>query len=138
MVKRALFLCTHNSARSQMAEGLLRHFSHGRFEACSAGTAVTAVRPLAIKAMREFGIDISTQESKTLDRFVQDTFDYVITLCDDARDSCPAFPNARERLHWPIPDPSTAAGGDTEQLAAYRRARDELMKRIEQELLASA
>src|SRR5712691_7953628 len=102
-VRRALFLCTHNSARSQMAEGLLRDRSRGRFEVHSAGTEATAVRPLAITAMRELGIDISSQKSKTLDRYVNDRFDYVITVCDEANESCPIFPNAEHRLHWSMP-----------------------------------
>jgi len=134
-MKRALFVCTHNSARSQMAEALLRHFSRGRFEVYSAGTEATAVRPLAIRAMGEFAIDISTQESKTLDRFVDERFDYVITVCDRANESCPVFPNAEHRLHWSIPDPSTATGSDAEQLAVYRRVRDQILRRIETELL---
>lgn len=134
-MKRALFVCTHNSARSQMAEALLRHFSRGRFEVYSAGTEATAVRPLAIRAMGEFAIDISTQESKTLDRFVDERFDYVITVCDQANESCPVFPNAAHRLHWSIPDPSTATGTDAEQLAVYRGVRDQILKRIETELL---
>ena len=134
-MKRALFVCTHNSARSQMAEALLRHFSRGRFEVYSAGTEATAVRPLAIRALGEFAIDISTQESKTLDRFVDERFDYVITVCDQANESCPVFPNAAHRLHWSIPDPSTATGSDAEQLAVYRRVRDQILKRIETELL---
>ena len=134
-MKRALFVCTHNSARSQMAEALLRHFSRGRFEVYSAGTEATAVRPLAIRAMGEFAIDVSTQESKTLDRFVDERFDYVITVCDQANESCPVFPNAAHRLHWSIPDPSTATGSDAEQLAVYRRVRDQILKRIETELL---
>ena len=130
-----LFLCTHNSARSQMAEGLLRHFSRGQFEACSAGTQATAVRPLAIKVMREIAIDISAQESKTLDRYLNDHFDYVVTVCDDASESCPVFPNARHRLHWSLPDPSKATGTEAEQTAAYRVVRDRLLKLIEAKLL---
>ena len=134
-MKRALFVCTHNSARSQMAEALLRHFSRGRFEVYSAGTEATAVRPLAIRAMGEFAIDISTQESKTLDRFVDERFDYVITVCDQANESCPVFPNAEHRLHWSIPDPSTVTGTEAEQLAVYRGVRDQILRRIETELL---
>jgi len=91
---RVLFLCSHNSARSQMAEGLLRDAAGDRFEAHSAGTEATAVRPLAIKAMHELGIDISAQTSKTLDAYVDQRFDHVITVCDDANESCPIFPNA--------------------------------------------
>ena len=134
-MKRALFLCTHNSARSQMAEGLLRHLGRGGFEAFSAGTEATAVRPLAIRAMRELGIDISKQESKTLDRYLTDRFDYVITVCDDANDSCPVFANAARRLHWSLPDPSKATGTEEERLAAYRKVRDALGARIRGDLL---
>src|SRR5919199_450004 len=95
---KVLFLCTHNSARSQMAEGLLRHLAGVRFEVMSAGTEATHVRPLAARAMDELGIDISGQESKILDRFLGETFDYVITVCDDANEACPVFPGARLRL----------------------------------------
>ena len=134
-MERVLFLCTHNSARSQMAEGLLRVLGGGRFEAHSAGTEATHVRPLAIRAMAELGIDISRQESKTLDRYREQPFDYVITVCDDANESCPIFPNARRRVHWSLPDPSRATGTDAEQLAVYRRVRDALRRHIEGELL---
>ena len=134
---RVLFLCTHNSARSQMAEGLLRSLGDHRFEAHSAGTEATAVRPLAIKAMNEIGIDISKQASKTLDRYITEPFDYVITVCDDANESCPVFPNATHRLHWSLPDPSKATGTEAEQLAVYRTVRDDLRARIQAELLAT-
>jgi arsenate reductase (thioredoxin) len=132
---RVLFLCTHNSARSQMAEGLLRHLASGRVEAHSAGTEATAVRPLAIRAMAELGVDISGQTSKTLERYLGEPFDAVITVCDDANESCPVFPGARERLHWSLPDPSKATGSEGERLAVYRRVRDELRGHIERELL---
>jgi arsenate reductase (thioredoxin) len=135
--RRVLFLCSHNSARSQMAEGLLRQLGGERFEAHSAGTEATHVRPLAITAMRELGIDISTQTSKTLDRYVDQRFDSVITVCDDANETCPFFPNAVHRVHWSIPDPSKAAGTDEQRLAVYRAVRDDLRARIESELLAS-
>jgi arsenate reductase len=134
---RVLFLCTHNSARSQMAEGLLRNSAGDLFEAHSAGTEATQVRPLAITAMRELGIDISKQKSKTLEPYVQQRFDYVITVCDDANESCPIFPNATHRLHWSLPDPSKATGTEAEQLAVYRAVRDELRARIGSELLAA-
>jgi arsenate reductase len=101
---KVLFLCTHNSARSQMAEGLLRHLAGNHFEVMSAGTEATHVRPLAIRAMDELGIDISGQESKTLDRYLGDTFDYVVTVCDDANEACPVFPGAKRRLHWSFED----------------------------------
>ena len=134
-MERVLFLCTHNSARSQMAEGLLRVLGGGRFEAHSAGTEATHVRSLAVRAMAELGIDISQQESKTLERYRDQPFDHVITVCDDANESCPIFPNARTRRHWSLPDPSRATGTDAEQLAVYRRVRDELRRQIEGELL---
>jgi len=134
--QRVLFLCTHNSARSQMAEGLLRSLGGDRFEAHSAGTQATRVRPLAIQAMAEVGIDISTQASKTLDPYVDQRFDHVITVCDDANESCPIFPNTLHRLHWSLPDPSKATGSQTEQLAVYRKVRDDLRARIQEELLA--
>jgi arsenate reductase (thioredoxin) len=133
--KRVLFLCTHNSARSQMAEGLLRELGGGRYEAFSAGTERTHVRPDAIAVMAEIGIDISGQESKTLDRFLSETFDEVITVCDDANDACPVFPNARSRRHWSIPDPSAVIGTPDERRSAFRMARDEVRDRIEREVL---
>jgi arsenate reductase len=136
--RRVLFLCTHNSARSQMAEGLLRGLAGDRFEAHSAGTEATLVRPLAIRAMAELDIDIKAQESKTLERYLGRPFDAVITVCDAANEACPIFPGAARRLHWPLDDPSRATGGEEEQLAVYRRVRDEIRARIEAELLASA
>jgi arsenate reductase len=135
--QRILFLCTHNSARSQMAEGLLRALGGDRFEAFSAGTEATRVRPLAIRAMTELGIDISGQESKTLDRYLDQPFDKVITVCDQANEACPVFFGAKQRLHWSFPDPSKASGTEAEQLAVYRSVRDAIRARIEHELLAS-
>jgi arsenate reductase len=132
---RVLFLCTHNSARSQMAEGLLRHLAGDRFEAHSAGTEATHVRPLAIKAMEEVGVDISGQESKTLERYLEDPFDYVITVCDDANEACPFFPGAKNRLHWSFRDPSRAEGLGEERLAVFRSVRDRIGERIERELV---
>ena len=108
-----LFLCTHNSARSQMAEGLLGHLAGDRFEPFSAGTEATHVRPEAeaTEAMRELGVDISVQVSETLDRYLGEPFDYVVTVCDDANEACPIFPGAKERLHWSLlPDPSAVTG----------------------------
>jgi arsenate reductase len=133
--ERVLFLCTHNSARSQMAEGLLRQLGGVRFEAFSAGTEATRVRPLAITAMAELGIDISGQASKTLERYLAEPFDTVITVCDDANEACPVFFGARKRLHWSFPDPSRVAGTEEERLAAYRAVRDAIRQRIERELL---
>jgi arsenate reductase (thioredoxin) len=128
-------LCTHNSARSQMAEGLLRHLAGDRFEAMSAGTEATRVRPLAMRAMEEIGIDISGQESKTLDRYLEESFDYVITVCDDANEACPFFPGAQSRLHWSFEDPSRVEGSQEERLAVYRSVRDRIRERIEDDLV---
>jgi arsenate reductase (thioredoxin) len=133
--KRVLFLCTHNSARSQMAEGLLRHLAGDRFEAMSAGTEATHVRPLAVRAMEEVGVDISGQESKTLERYLGEPFDYVITVCDDANEACPFFPGARERLHWSFEDPSRAEGTEEERLAVFRGVRDLIKDRVQSELV---
>jgi arsenate reductase (thioredoxin) len=132
---RVLFLCTHNSARSQMAEGLLRHLAGDRFEAHSAGTEATHVRPLAIRAMNEIGVGISEQESKTLERYLGEPFDYVITVCDDANEACPFFPGAKKRLHWSLPDPSAAKGSEEERVAVFRSVRDQLGDRLRMELL---
>jgi arsenate reductase (thioredoxin) len=136
--QRVLFLCTHNSARSQMAEGLLRALAGDRFEAMSAGTEATHVRPLAIRAMRELGVDISGQESKTLDRYLREPFDYVITVCDDANEACPFFPGAANRLHWSFEDPSRAKGSEEERLAVFRSVRDGMRQRIEDDLGATS
>jgi arsenate reductase (thioredoxin) len=132
--KSVLFLCTHNSARSQMAEGLLRHRTGDRFEAHSAGTEATHVRPLAVRAMEEVGVDISGQESKTLDRYLGQTLDYVVTVCDEANEACPVFPGAKRRLHWSFEDPSAASGTEEERLAVFRSVRDRIGARIEGEL----
>jgi arsenate reductase len=134
--QRVLFLCTHNSARSQMAEGWLRHLAGDRFEVESAGTEATRVRPLALRAMAEVGVDLSAHTSKTLERFVQQPWDDVITVCDDANEACPFFPGGKRRLHWSFPDPSRATGTEDEQLATYRTVRDAIRERIERELVA--
>jgi arsenate reductase len=132
---KILFLCTHNSARSQMAEGLLRHLAGDRFEVYSAGTEATSVRPEAIAAMAELGVDISGQESETLDRYLSESFDYVVTVCDDANEACPVFPGAKNRLHWSFRDPSRATGSEEERLEVFREVRDEIRGRIERELV---
>jgi arsenate reductase len=124
--QRVLFLCTQNSARSQMAEGLLRARGGSRYEAFSAGTEATAVRPEALQVMAELGIDISGQRSKRLDRYLGDAFDWVITVCDRARESCPVFPGATQSLHWDFDDPAAVDGADEVRLAAFRRIRDEI------------
>ena len=122
---RVLFLCTGNSARSQMAEGLLRDLAGDQFDVFSAGTIASFVRPQAIAVMKEIGVDISGHSSKSADEFLDDEFDYVITVCDHANQRCPVFSGPAERLHWSIDDP-VVSGSEHEQLAAFRRARDEL------------
>ncbi len=130
---RVLFLCTHNSARSQMAEGLLGHLAGDRFEPFSAGTEATHVRPEAIEVMREFGVDISGQKSETLDRYLGEPFDYVVTVCDDANEACPVFPGAKRRLHWSLPDPSAVTGEG--RMGTFRAVRDRVRALIGSELL---
>lgn len=134
---RVLFLCTHNSARSQMAEGLLRALAGGQVEVHSAGTEATHLRPEAIEVMDEIGIDLRQQFSKTLARFLDQPFEVVITVCDEADESCPTFPHARQRLHWSIADPSAVQGAQEDRLKAFRAARQSLHQRIETELLPS-
>lgn len=127
---RVLILCTANSARSQMAEGLLRREAGPSCEVFSAGTKPTKVRPEAIAVMREAGIDISGHHSKSVDEFLGQDFDYVITVCDNARESCPVFQAGTRRIHWSVKDPATNDGSEEERLDAFRRARDELQKRL--------
>jgi thioredoxin type arsenate reductase len=127
---RVLFLCTHNSARSQMAEAILREIGGARVETASAGTEVTRVHPLAVREMKERGIDISEQRSKHMDEFLGESFDYVVTVCDNAREACPIFPGAPERIHWSIPDPSAVTGDEAKQRSAFKRAADELTTRL--------
>ena len=133
--RRVLFLCTHNSARSQMAEAFLNELGGGRFRAFSAGTEARGLHPLAVQAMAELGIDISIQESKTVDRFVSEPFDLVVTVCDEAKEACPYFPDAREQRHWSFPDPSAVVGDDDTRFAAFVSVRDAIRERIEEELL---
>ena len=128
--ERVLFLCTHNSARSQMAEGFLRAKAGHRFEVQSAGTEKTSVNPLAIRVMAERGIDISGHTSKVYDGLVGAPWDYVITVCDDANERCPLFPGVQERIHWPFPDPSRATGSEEDRVATFRRVRDEIETQI--------
>ena len=120
-----------------MAEGWLRHLAGERFEVASAGTEATRVRPLAIRAMHELGIDISRHESKTLERHLSEPWDDVITVCDDANEACPRFPGGKRRRHWSFPDPSKASGSEDEQLAVYRSVRDGIRARIADELVAA-
>ena len=128
--KRVLILCTGNSARSQMAEGLLRHDGGDKFEVESAGVISSFVRPQAIEAMREIGIDISDHRSKSVEEFAGQSFDYVITVCDNARENCPVFPGKTERIHWSFDDPADAPGSEDEKLMVFRRVRDEIRKRL--------
>jgi arsenate reductase len=132
---KVLFVCTHNSARSQMAEGFLRHFGGDAVEAVSAGTEPGELHPLAIAVMAEEGIDISGHYAKSVDGFVEQRFDYVITVCDDANEACPFFPNAANRLHWSLPNPSVVKGTPEERLAFFRKVRDGIRVRV-RELLA--
>ena len=128
--KRVLILCTGNSARSQMAEGLLRELGGERFEVFSAGTRPSGLRLEAVEAMREVGVDISRQRSKSVDEFVGQRFDYVITVCDNAREECPVFPGAARRIHWSFDDPAAVEGDWPKRLAAFRRVRDEIAARL--------
>lgn len=130
--KRVLILCTGNSARSQMGEGLLRHDAGDRFEVSSAGTQPSQVRPEAIKVMREIGIDISNQRSKSVDEFAEEEFDYVLTVCDHARESCPIYPGHGHRLHHAFPDPAAIDGSEEERLHAFRKVRDEIRSYLRQ------
>jgi arsenate reductase (thioredoxin) len=128
--KQILILCTGNSARSQMAEGLFRHEAGSQFEVYSAGTKPSIVRPEAIEAMREIGIDISGHRSKSVDEFLGKQLDTVITVCDNAKESCPVFPDAVLRLHWPFSDPAAVVGSEQERLDAFRKVRDQIHGRI--------
>lgn len=128
--QHVLILCTGNSARSQMAEGLLRHFADEEFEVESAGVEPSFVRPQAIEAMREIGIDIRSHRSKSVDEFAGQNFDYVITVCDNARERCPVFPARTRRIHWSFDDPAAAEGDEAARLAVFRRVRDEIGARL--------
>jgi arsenate reductase len=129
-MKRILVLCTGNSARSQMGEGLFRKEGGTEYDVVSAGTAPSRVRPEAVKVMNEIGIDISGHRSKSIDEFAGQHFDYVVTVCDNARDQCPIFPGRAERIHWSLEDPAAVQGSEPERLAAFRRIRDELHHRV--------
>ncbi|GIV95682.1 MAG: arsenate reductase [Herpetosiphonaceae bacterium] len=130
MKRRVLILCTGNSARSQMAEGLLRNLAGERIDVFSAGTRPSTVHPLAVRAMAERGIDISQQRSKHLNEFLDQPFDEVITVCDSAAESCPLFPGPARRIHWSFPDPAAAEGSEEERLAVFRHVRDAIESRL--------
>jgi arsenate reductase len=127
---RVLFLCTHNSARSQMAEGFLRAMAGDRFEAGSAGTEKTSVNPLAIRVMAELGVDLGGQSSKVYAEVASPSWDHLITVCDDANERCPWVPGSVQRLHWSFPDPSRATGTEEERLTVFRRVRDQIQERL--------
>ena len=129
--QKVLILCTGNSARSQMGEGLFRQAASDRYEVFSAGTKPSLVRPEAIAVMREIGIDISGHRSKSVDEFAGQELDLVITVCDNAKESCPVFPGATQRLHWPFEDPAAVAGSEERRLAAFRSIRDQIKERIQ-------
>ena len=128
--ERVLVLCTGNSARSQMAEGLLRDMAGDRYDVFSAGVAPSHVRPEAIEVMREIEIDISSNRSKSVDEFTGQELDYIITVCDNARETCPVFPGHAERIHWSFDDPAAAEGDLVERLKVFRKVRDEIKKRL--------
>jgi arsenate reductase (thioredoxin) len=130
--KRVLILCTGNSARSQMAEGLLRHEAGDRFDVASAGINPSSVRAEAIEAMSEIGIDISGHRSKSVDEFLAQEFDYVITVCDNANEQCPVFPGKTRRVHWSFQDPAAIAGNHQARLAVFRTARDQIRKQLQE------
>jgi arsenate reductase len=130
-MKRVLFVCTGNKARSQMAEGLLRHFAGGRFEVHSAGTQPSGLAEETVTVMREIGIDASGQRSKHVDKYAGQAFDYVVTVCDSARQACPVFPGERRRLHWDVEDPADTEHAGVSRLNAFRKARDTLLVFIE-------
>ena len=131
-MKRVLFICTGNRARSQIAEGLLRHLAGDRFEVHSAGTQPKGLAKHTVEVMREIGIDVSGQRSKHVDEFAGQPFDYVITVCDSARQSCPVFPGGGQRIHWDVEDPADAELRGEPTAQAFRDARDELRRRIQE------
>ena len=132
MKQRVLFLCTGNSCRSQMAEGFLRNMAGDRFEIASAGTQPVGLNPGAVEVMQEIGIDISAHRSKHLQEFLGARFDYVITVCDRAKETCPIFPGARTVLHWSFGDPASARGSEDDRRAVFRKVRDEIAASIRQ------
>ena len=134
---KVLFLCTGNSARSQMAEGYLRHVAGDYYEPLSAGIEPKGLNPLAIEAMNEIGIDISHQQSKDVVSFLGQYIPYIVTVCDNARERCPIFPRTYKFLHWGFDDPADAVGSHDEKLAVFRRVRDEIASRIDKELVST-
>jgi arsenate reductase len=133
---KVLFLCTGNSARSQMAEGYLRHAAGDRFEALSAGIDPKGLNPLAVEAMREIGIDISRQTSKDVASFLGQSIPYIVTVCDNARERCPIFPRTYKFLHWSLEDPAAVEGSRDHRLEAFRRVRDQIAQKINEEFVS--
>lgn len=137
MTKRVLILCTGNSCRSQMAEALWEQLGEGEWQSASAGSKPSGyVHPLAIQAMQELNIDLSQHQSKSLHLLQDQSFDLVVTVCDNARESCPVFPGATETLHWPFDDPADATGTDEEKMTFFRRVRDEIQQTIQNYLIS--
>ena len=137
MKVKVLFLCTGNSARSQMAEGYLRHAAGDQFEALSAGIEPKGLNPLAVEVMQEIGIDISRQRSKDVVSLLGQHIPYVVTVCDNARERCPIFPRTYKFLHWSFEDPAAAPGSHEDKLTVFRRVRDEISRRIDEEFVSS-
>lgn len=135
MKKKILVLCTGNSCRSQIAEGYFRHLAGERFDATSAGLEPSVVNPKAIKVMQEDSLDISSHSSKDVNQFVGQSFDYIITVCDNAKERCPFFPGQAERIHWSFEDPAAASGTEDEILAVFRNVRDQIKNRIKEFLI---
>lgn len=136
MRKKVLILCTGNSCRSQMAEGILKHYGKDQFEVFSAGTKPSVVNPIAIEVMREIGIDISAQRSKRVEEFKNQHFDYVITVCDNVSESCPIFPGKHQKLHWPFPDPPHEKSITLEVRREFRKVRDLIHEKFKQAALS--
>jgi len=130
--KRVLFICTHNSARSQMAEGIMNALYGDRFQAFSAGTNPSKVNPLAIEVLKEIGVDISHHKSKSIDEFKGENFDYVVTVCDNAKENCPYFPGGKKYVHRGFMDPASVEGTYEEKLSAFRKVRDEILEWIKE------
>jgi len=130
-MKKILFLCTGNSCRSQMGEGFMRHMAGNKFDVFSAGVEPAQLNPYAIKVMAEAGIDISSHKSKSVNEFLEQEFDYVITVCNHAKQVCPIFPGQYERIHWDIEDPAEISGTEKEKMVFFRKIRDEIKEKCQ-------